>query len=84
MADLVDCIVALPKQLFYNTGIPACIRFLRRERTVRNKETLFIDASEMGFLKDRVHREFTQEDMDTISETYHNWRKNPDKYEDQK
>jgi len=84
MADLVDCIVALPKQLFYNTGIPACIRFLRRERTVRNKETLFIDASEMGFLKDRVHREFTQEDMDIIANTYHNWRKNPEKYEDQK
>lgn len=38
----------------------------------------------MGFLKDRVHREFTQEDMDKISETYHNWRKNPDTYEDQK
>lgn len=84
LADLVDCIVALPKQLFYNTGIPACIRFLRREKTVRNNETLFIDASEMGFLKDRVHREFTQEDMDTIANTYHNWRKNPEKYEDQK
>lgn len=81
--DLIECIVALPKQLFYNTGIPACIRFLRRERTARNKEILFIDASEMGFLKDRVHREFTQEDMDTISETYHNWRKNTN-YEDQK
>lgn len=84
LADLVDCIVALPKQLFYNTGIPACVRFLRRERTLRNKETLFIDASEMGFLKDRVHREFTQEDMDIIANTYHNWRKNPEKYEDQK
>ena len=82
--DLVECIVALPKQLFYNTWIPACIWFLRRERTTRSKEILFIDASEMGFLKDRVHREFTQEDMDKISETYHNWRKNPDTYEDQK
>lgn len=82
--DLVECIVALPKQLFYNTGIPACIWFLRRERQVRKNEILFIDASEMGFLKDRVHREFTYEDMDKISETYHNWRKNPDKYEDKK
>jgi type I restriction enzyme M protein len=80
--DLVECIVALPKQLFYNTGIPACIWILRRERTTRNKEILFIDASDMGFLKDRVHREFTQEDMDVISETYHNWRKNPEQYED--
>ena len=80
--DLIECIVALPKQLFYNTGIPACIWFLRRERTARNKEILFIDASEMWFLKDRVHREFTQEDINKISETYHNWRKNPEKYED--
>ncbi len=80
--DLVECIVALPKQLFYNTGIPACIWFLRRERQIRKNEILFIDASDMGFLKDRVHREFTEEDMNTISETYHNWRKDPDQYED--
>ena len=80
--DLVECIVALPKQLFYNTGIPACIWILRRERKTRNKEILFIDASDMGFLKDRVHREFTEEDIDTIANTYHNWRKNPEQYED--
>lgn len=80
--DLVECIVALPKQLFYNTGIPACIWFLRREKQSRKNEILFIDASEMGFLKDRVHREFTDEDIDKISQTYHNWRKNPEKYED--
>ncbi len=79
---LVECIVALPKQLFYNTGIPACIWFLRRERLARKNEVLFIDASEMGFLKDRVHREFTDDDMDKISETYHNWRKHPEQYED--
>ena len=76
-ADLVECIVALPKQLFYNTGIPACIWFLRRERNIRNNETLFIDASEMGFLKDRVHREFTQGDISKIVDTYHNWRRQP-------
>lgn len=76
-ADLVECIVALPKQLFYNTGIPACIWFLRRERTERRGEILFIDASEMGYMKDRVHREFTDEDMDKISSTYHNWRNAP-------
>jgi len=87
--DLVECIVALPKQLFYNTGIPACIWILRRERKTRlpgsqtgNKEILFIDASDMGFLKDRVHREFTEEDIDTIANSYHNWRKNPEQYED--
>lgn len=82
-ADLVECIVALPKQLFYNTGIPACIWFLRRERKNRNRETLFIDASEMGFLKDRVHREFTDEDISKIANTYHNWRKSED-YEDER
>jgi len=82
--DLVDCIVALPKQLFYNTWIPACIWFLRREKNTRKGETLFIDASEMWFLKDRVHREFTEEDINKIADTYHNWKKNPEKYEDEK
>jgi type I restriction enzyme M protein len=81
--DLVECIVALPKQLFYNTGIPACVWFLRRERKVRNKEILFIDASEMGFMADRTHREFTDEDMEKITDTYHNWRKS-ENYEDVK
>ena len=79
--DLVECIVALPKQLFYNTGIPACIWFLRREKSNHSKEVLFIDASEMGFMKDRVHRDFAEEDINTITETYHNWRKGED-YED--
>lgn len=74
--DLVECIVALPKQLFYNTGIPACIWFLRREKASKSKEILFIDASEMGYMKDRVHRDFTEEDIATIRDTYLNWRKN--------
>ena len=73
--DLVECIVALPKQLFYNTGIPACLWFLRREKANHSKEVLFIDASEMGFMKDRVHRDLAEEDIDTITDTYHNWRK---------
>lgn len=72
--DLVECIVALPKQLFYNTGIPACIWFLRREKANHSKEVLFIDASEMGFMKDRVHRDLADEDINLITETYHNWR----------
>ena len=79
--DLIDCIVALPKQLFYNTGIPACVWFLRRERTTRKGESLFIDASEMGFMKDRVHRELSDADMNKVVETYHNWR-NSINYED--
>ena len=81
--DLVECIVALPKQLFYNTGIPACLWFLRREKANHSKEVLFIDASEMGFMKDRVHRDLADEDIDTITDTYHNWRK-ANGYEDVK
>ena len=79
--DLVECIVALPKQLFYNTGIPACIWYLRREKANHSKEVLFIDASEMGYMKDRVHRDLADEDIDTITQTYHNWRKG-EGYED--
>ncbi len=82
-ADLVDCIVALPKQLFYNTGIPATIWILRRGKEVRRGETLFIDASEMGFMKDRVHREFALDDIKTIEQAYHSWRKD-ENYEDVK
>ena len=88
--DLVECIVALPKQLFYNTGIPACIWVLRREKNTHSKEVLFIDASEMGYMKDRVHRNLSdtddekkkgnfhengQGDIQKIAATYHNWRK---------
>jgi len=85
--DLVDCIVALPKQLFYNTGIPACIWFISRKRAgngdrKRTGEILFIDASEVGFMADRTHREFTDEDIAKIANTYHEWRKHDGKYED--
>ena len=79
--DLVECIVALPKQLFYNTGIPACIWFLRRDKNNHSKNVLFIDASEMGFMRDRTHRDFTDQDINKIAETYHNWRNNKN-YED--
>ncbi|MDA3838960.1 MAG: class I SAM-dependent DNA methyltransferase [Candidatus Delongbacteria bacterium] len=82
-AGLVDCIVALPKQLFYNTGIPATIWILRKGKKVRINETLFIDASDMGFMKDRVHRAFAEEDIKKIEQVYHNWRKKED-YEDVK
>lgn len=74
LADLVECIVALPKQLFYNTGIPACIWIMRRDKNHHNREVLFIDASEMGYMKDRVHRDLSDEDVDKIAETYHHWR----------
>lgn len=80
-AGLVECIVSLPKQLFYNTGIPATIWILRRGREADNNKTLFIDASAMGYMKTRVHRDFTDYERESIELTYHNWRKN-DGYED--
>src|SRR3989344_267932 len=88
-ADLVDCIVALPKQLFYNTGIPACLWFISRKRLgngdrKRTGEILFIDASDMGHLIDRVHREFSEEDVEKITGAYHEWRKKSEKFEDEK
>jgi len=87
--DLVDCIVGLPKQLFYNTGIPACIWFISRKRTgngdrKRCGEILFIDTGEVGFMRDRTHREFAEEDIARIADTYHAWRSKKGKYEDMK
>ncbi|NLN77134.1 MAG: N-6 DNA methylase [Armatimonadetes bacterium] len=78
-ADLVDCIVALPGQLFYTTQIPVCLWFIARTKANcrfrdRRGETLFIDARQMGTLVDRVHRELTDEDISTIAGTYHAWR----------
>ena len=77
--DLVDCMVALPGQLFYSTQIPVCLWFLTRKkhdgkRRDRRKETLFIDARKMGTLIDRVHRELTDADLTKIVSTYHAWR----------
>ncbi|MEI6091788.1 MAG: class I SAM-dependent DNA methyltransferase [bacterium] len=85
--DLVDCIVALPKQLFYNTGIPACIWFFSRKRIgngdrKRTGEILFIDASEVGYMEDRTHRIFSEKDIADIAAIYHEWRKPDSKYED--
>ena len=87
--DLVDCIVALPNKLFYTTGIPASLWFLTRKKDkkgerARNGETLFIDARKMGTLVERAHRELTDEDIDKIATTYHNWKSadNFDQYED--
>lgn len=77
--DLVDCMVALPSQLFYNTGIPACLWFVTRDKKNhkfrdRNNEVLFIDARKMGVMIDKTHRELTDEDIQKISDTYHAWR----------
>ena len=80
--DLVDCMIALPGQLFYTTQIPVCLWFLTRSKKAnkrkghrdRQGETLFIDARKMGQLIDRVHRELTDEEIKKIADTYHAWR----------
>ncbi len=81
-ADLVDCMVALPGQLFYSTQIPVCLWFLAKNKNAdakrgfrdRRKQTLFIDARKLGTLIDRVHRELTDADLEKITSTYHAWR----------
>jgi len=88
-ADLVDCMVALPGQLFYATQIPVCLWFLARQKKNgrfrdRRQGTLFIDARKMGTLIDRIHRELSDGDVATIAGTYHAWRgdKNAGTYAD--
>jgi type I restriction enzyme M protein len=88
-ADVVDCLVAMPGQLFYATQIPVCIWVFSKGKKggqfrKRSNEVLFIDARKMGFLVDRVHRELSDEDIDKIARTYHAWRgeKGAGKYED--
>ncbi len=78
-ADLVDCMVALPSQLFYNTMIPACLWFVSRDKRNqkfgdRRNRVLFINARKLGTMVDRRHRVFTDEDVKRISDSYHAWR----------
>ena len=83
-AGIVDCMVALPGQLFYSTQIPACLWILAKDRSngfvLKNKlrdrrgQVLFIDARKMGVLVDRTRRELTDEEIRKIAETYHAWR----------
>ncbi len=80
--DLIDCIVNLPAKLFLNTQIPASLWFIRKNKTSRKGEILFIDARNMGHLINRRIRAFSKEDIRTIADTYHNWRKNKQDYED--
>ncbi len=87
--DLVDCMVALPGQLFYSTQIPACLWFLARDKKnhkfrERRGHILFIDARKLAQLVDRTHRELTGEEVARIARTYHAWRgeKDAGKYED--
>ena len=79
-ADVVDCMVALPGQLFYSTQIPACLWFLARNKNPgkglrdRRGQVLFIDARKMGVLVDRTRRELTDDEIKKIADTYHAWR----------
>ncbi|HEQ3514767.1 TPA: type I restriction-modification system subunit M [Vibrio cholerae] len=93
-ADLVECMVALPGQLFTNTQIPACIWFLTKNKkggssaTQKGKrdrrgETLFIDARNLGFMKDRVLRDFDPTDIKKIADIFHAWQSGTG-YEDEK
>jgi type I restriction enzyme M protein len=89
-ADLVDCMVALPQQLFYSTPIPVCLWFLSRDKRNnrfkdRRGKVLFIDARNFGHLIDRVHRELSDEEIKRIADTVHAWRgdKGASKYQDE-
>lgn len=88
-ADFVDCMIAMPGQLFYSTPIPVCLWFVTRNKAGkglrdRRGETLFVDTRKMGTMVDRVHRELTNEDIQKIAKTYHAWRgeKETGKYKD--
>jgi len=86
-AGLIDCMVALPAQLFYNTMIPACLWFLARNKAngkFRNRsgEILFIDARKLGSMINRRNKEFSDDDIALITDTYHAWRNIDGLYED--
>ncbi|HEY6253736.1 MAG TPA: class I SAM-dependent DNA methyltransferase [Candidatus Angelobacter sp.] len=88
-ADLVDCMIALPPQLFYGTALPACLWFMTRNKkngkfSDRHGKTLFIDARKLGVLIDRVHRDLVDKEIEHTAGTYHSWRgeKEAGKYED--
>jgi len=88
-ADLVDCMIALPGQLFYTTQIPVCLWFVARNKKNgkfrdRRGHTLFIDARKLGTLIDRIHKELSDQEIDKVASTYHAWRgeKEAEEYKD--
>ena len=86
--DHVDCMIALPGQLFYTTQIPVCLWFLTKDKSGKNKsanrkgKTLFIDARQMGTMMSRIHKEFTVDDIAKIAATYHDWKQGSKSYQD--
>lgn len=81
-ADLVDCIVTLPSQLFFNTGIPACLWFVSRDRANRSGKTLFIDGRNLGKMITRRNRELTIDDIAKVAKAYHDFKTRNGEYED--
>ncbi len=86
-AGIIDCMVTLPAQLFYNTQIPACLWFLAKNKTNgkfrnRSKEILFIDGRKLGVLINRRNKALTEKDLSQIADTYHNWRNPNGNYQD--
>ncbi|WP_313630512.1 class I SAM-dependent DNA methyltransferase [Enterococcus devriesei] len=82
--DLVECIVTLPSQMFYNTQIPACLWFVTKSKAKKNErnhqgEILFIDARNEGYLADRTTKEFSEEDIKKVADVYHAWKGTNDK-----
>jgi type I restriction enzyme M protein len=76
-ADVVEVMIALPGQLFFNTQIPACLWFLTKQKQIRKGEVLFIDARKLGTMISRVQTEFTDEVIERIAGTVAAWRAGP-------
>lgn len=81
-ADVVEVMVALPSQLFFNTQIPACLWFLVKQKTKRKGEVLFIDARKMGSMISRVQAELTDAAIEKIEEKVAAWRSEGGEYQD--
>lgn len=81
-AGLVDAIVTLPSQLFFNTGIPACLWFISRDRANRSGKTLFIDGRNLGKMVTRRNRELSDEDITRIAKAYHDFKAQNGEYQD--
>ena len=81
-ADMVDAIVTLPSQLFFNTGIPACLWFVSRDRTNRSGKTLFVDGRNLGKMINRRNRELTEEDIARVAKAYHDFKAQNGEYQD--
>lgn len=79
-ADVIECMVALPGQLFTNTQIPACIWFMNRNKGNRKGETLFIDLRSKGHMVSRIQKELSLEELEEAAQLYHNWMQ--DKFAD--